>query len=85
VIRGMNTQTATSKRFPQKAFVTTTITVHISLNNGITSIEESRVEQLQRECIDEQVKEYNVAFLLPWIEQVSRETCRICGREDSNR
>ena len=74
VIRGTNTKTSNSKCFPQKAFVTTTITVHTSLNNSITSIEESRIARLQRECVNEQVKEYNVAPLLSWIEQVSRET-----------
>ena len=70
IVYSFNTKTATRKCLPQEASVSTTIAVRIGLNDGITGAGESRVTWLQRECTHEQIKEYNVARRLAWIEQV---------------
>lgn len=67
---GVNTETARGEGFPKCALVGAGVPVGVSLDKGITRSEEGRVARLERERVDEEVKEDDVALSLSRIKEV---------------
>lgn len=59
----VDTDTTAGEDLPDEALVGAAVPVGISLDPGVTTSEDGGVARLQLQCIDEQVKVDDIAFL----------------------